>query len=95
MKKPTATLISFVLISLLQVFSLQAYSQPSNDAFLKPLMDCLNEAVAVEKAKPNPTIKGIKDACVNELQLLSILPPDAQAAVAADIDSGLVQHLAN
>ena len=95
MKKPIATFISSFLIFFSQVFSSQVFSQPAADEFLKPLMDCLNSAVSIEKAKPNPTIEGIKDACVNEMQLLSILPPEAQAAIAADIDSGLVQHLAN
>ena len=84
-----------IFTSLLLFSSSPAFSQPAADEFLKPLMDCLNEAVPVEKAKPNPTVEGIKDTCANELQLLSLLPPDAQAAIAADIDSGLVRHLAN
>lgn len=90
MKKPLVLFTSLLLLSSSPVFS-----QPATDEFLKPLMDCLNEAVPIEKAKPNPTIEGIKAACVHELQLLAILPPDAQADMVANIDIGLEQHLAN
>jgi len=89
MKKPLVifSFLPFIYFSF-------SFSQSQPDEILQPLMDCLNAAVPIEKAKPFPSIRGIKDACVNELQLLAMLPPDVHAAIAADIDSGLAQHLA-
>lgn len=84
---------SLLILTSLFLFPSSVFSQPDAEMFLQPLMDCLNEAVQIEKAKPNPTIEGIKSACANEMQLLSLLPPDAQSAVITDIDSGLAQHL--
>ena len=58
MKKP---LVIFSFLSLL--FS-SFFSQPEPGAVIQPLMDCLTEALPVEKSKPTPTIQGVKDACV-------------------------------
>ena len=88
MKKP---LVIFAFFSLF--FSSFVFSQPEPSAVIQPLMDCLTEALPIEKAKPTPTIQGVKDACVNEMQLLAMLPAELRATLAAEIDSGLAQHL--
>ena len=93
MKKPIVILFFSFLTLFSPFFSSHVFSQPQSDEILQPLMDCLNAAVADEKAKPLPTIQGIKDVCVNELQLLVMLPPDARALISADIDTGLAKHL--
>lgn len=94
MKKPLVILVSSFLIFFSSVFSTQVFSQPDPGAVIQPLMDCLTEALPIEKAKPNPQLQNIKDACVNEMQLLAILPPDVMANLIAEIDVGLTQHLA-
>ena len=88
MKKP---LVILTFLSLL--LSPFVFSQPDPGAVIQPLMDCLTEALPIEKAKPTPTIQGVKDACVNEMQLLTMLPAELRATLAAEIDSGLAQHL--
>ena len=88
MKKP---LVILTFLSLL--LSPFVSSQPDPGAVIQPLMDCLTEALPIEKAKPTPTIQGVKDACVNEMQLLAMLPAELRATLAAEIDSGLAQHL--
>ena len=88
MKKP---LVILTFLSLL--LSPFVFSQPDPGAVIQPLMDCLNAAVHVEKEKPSPNLQGIKDACVNEMQLLAMLPPDVRATLVAEIDTGLAQHL--
>jgi len=88
MKKP---LVILTFLSLL--LSPFVFSQPDPGAVIQPLMDCLTEALPIEKAKPTPTIQGVKDACVNEMQLLAMLPAELRATLAAEIDSGLAQHL--
>ena len=89
MKKPLA-----IFTSLLLFIASPVFSQPEPGAVIQPLMDCLTAALPIEKAKPNPQLQGVKDACVNEMQLLAILPPDVMANLIAEIDVGLTQHLA-
>ena len=89
MKKPLVIFASLLLFS-----SSPAFTQPEPSALIQPLMDCLTQALPIEKAKPSPQLQAVKDACVNEMQLLSILPPDVVANLIAEIDVGLAQHLA-
>jgi di/tricarboxylate transporter len=89
MKKP---LVILTFLSLL--LSPFVFSQSEPGDIIQPLMNCLNAAVQLEKEKPSPSLQGIKDACVNEMQLLAMLPADVRATLVSEIDTGLAQHLA-
>ena len=62
--KKLLVIVSSLSLFLSLVLSPFVYSQPEPGAVIQPLMDCLTEALPVEKSKPTPTIQGVKDACV-------------------------------
>jgi len=93
MKKPLVFVTSLSLFLSL-VLSPFVYSQPEPGAIIQPLMDCLTAALPAEKAKSAPSLQSVKDACVNEMQLLAMLPANVRTTLVAEIDTGLAQHLA-
>jgi len=90
MKTP---LVIFTFLSLL--FSSFVFSQSEPSVIIQPLMDCLNQSIPAEKARSNPSKRGIKNRCSKELQALSALQPDIKASIMSQIDRGLDKHMAD
>ena len=56
--------------------------------------ELFDRSLAHRKSKAYSDDSRVKDACVNEMQLLTMLPAELRASLTAEIDSGLAQHLA-